>query len=368
MGALNEFADGTRHMTNSKSSSLNNSDLPERRVTLRDIAQKVGMSHVTVSLALRNDPKISEKTRLMIQQIAKEMDYRPDPMLTSLARYRHSSRSKPNETVIAWVNLWDDPKKLRSYREFDLWWQGASEAAERMGYRIDEFTTQDMSAKRLADILKARGIRGILVPPYPDPPTIDLNAIPWDDFTVIQFGRHENQPPLHFVTSSQAANTVMAFEHIRAKGYNRIGFISKGASITRMFGAGFYWTQQYIPQKERLSMLSLNTELKEEQKDLISAWIQKEKPDSILTDIPTLPQLITELDYRIPEDIGLATTSIHDTPIDAGIDQNPKEIGRMGFITLVSMMQDYEHGIPDIQHEILVGGKWVDGSSLPDRS
>lgn len=337
------------------------------RITLRDIAEEVGMSHVTVSLALRNDPKISEKTRKKIQQTAEKMGYRPDPMLKSLARYRHSSKTGPADAVVAWINLWEDPEKLRSYKEFDLWWKGASEAAARLGYRIDEFIVKGMSAKRLATILKTRNIRGILLPPYPEPPTTDLNGIPWEDFTVIQFGRHDNQPPLHFVTSSQASNTVMAFDRIREKGYKRIGFVSGQVHKTRMFGAGFYWTQQYIPRKERLSMLVLDTNSSVEQKAQLDTWIKKEKPDAILTDMPALPQMLDEMDYRVPEDIGLATTSIHDTPIDAGIDQNPKEIGRMGFITLVSMMNDYENGVPDIQHEILVGGTWVDGSMLPDR-
>ncbi len=345
-----------------------NSNDPERRVTLRDIADEVGMSHVTVSLALRNDPKISEKTRLKIKKIADEMGYRPDPMLKSLARYRHTNKTKSADAVVAWINLWAEPDKLRTYHEFDLWWKGASEAAHRMGYRIDEFVTKGMSGKRLATILKTRNIRGVLIPPYPDPPTIDLSEIPWDDFTVIQFGRHGNQPLLHFVTSSQASNTVMAFDRIREKGYKRIGFVSGQVTKNRMFGAGFYWTQQYIPQKERLSILALETSSVVEQEAALNKWIQKEKPDAILTDFPQLPQLLDELGYRVPEDLGLATTSIHDTPIDAGIDQNPEEIGRMGFITLVSMMNDYEHGVPDIQHEILVGGKWIDGNMLPPRN
>ena len=349
---------------------MNNDQSPNgaRRVTLRDIAEQVGMSHVTVSLALRNDPKISEKTRSRIQKKAKEMGYTPDPMLRSLAQYRHASKNKPMDSVVAWINLWKEPEQLRRYKEFDLWWQGATEAAQRLGYRIDEFRTKDLSAQRLVAILKTRNIRGIMVPPYPAPSTIDLSKIPWDDFTVIQFGRNENSPAPHIVTSSQAANTIMAFDRIRAKGYTRIGFVSSNVSKTRMFGAGFYWTQQYLPRKERLSMLALETSSVVEQEAMLNQWIKKEKPDAILTDSSDLLLRLNELGLRVPDDIALATTSIHDTPINAGIDQNPKEIGRMGFITLVSMMNDFEHGIPDIQHEILVGGTWVDGDMLPPRS
>ena len=37
------------------------------RVPLRDIARELGVSHVTVSLALRNHPRISEATRSRVQ-------------------------------------------------------------------------------------------------------------------------------------------------------------------------------------------------------------------------------------------------------------------------------------------------------------
>ncbi len=336
-----------------------------KRVTIRDIAQAVGVSHTTVSMALSNHPRISEKRRKEIRAKAEEMGYVPDPMLKSLMRYRSTKSTRPVTAAIAWLNLWDDPDLLRKHKEFDLWWQGASEAAHRWGYRIDEFVTKGLSGERLTNILKTRNIHGVLIPPYRDPPTINLADIPWEDFTVMQLGRHANQYRMHYVTSSQAANTVMAFDNIRARGYKRIGFVSAEVLKSRMFGAGFYWTQHYLPRKERLTMLELDPVDRRKQITQLSKWIEKEKPDAILTDFALLLQELTELDYCVPDDIAVATTSIHDTPITAGIDQNPKEIGRMGFIALASMINDHEYGIPNIQHEILVGGTWVDGDTLP---
>ena len=184
----------------------------------------------------------------------------------------------------------------------------------------------------------------------------------------MQMGRHVNQYRMHFVTSSQAGNTVLAFDHIRKLGYKRIGFATNQVLKSRMFGAGFYWTQHYLPRKERVSMLEVDPRDPEKQKNQLHKWIKKEQPDAILTDFNLLQKKLSELGYCVPEDIALATTSIHDTPITAGIDQNPEEIGRMGFIALASMINDHEHGIPNIQHEILVGGTWVDGDTLPRRT
>lgn len=45
--------------------------------SLKKIASQMGVSHAAVSMALRNHPRISEDKRRQIQQLAKEMGYRP---------------------------------------------------------------------------------------------------------------------------------------------------------------------------------------------------------------------------------------------------------------------------------------------------
>jgi len=57
-----------------------------RRITLKDIAQRLDISHATVSRALNRaeDPLISEATRLRVRQVAEEMGYRPNHAARSL--------------------------------------------------------------------------------------------------------------------------------------------------------------------------------------------------------------------------------------------------------------------------------------------
>jgi DNA-binding LacI/PurR family transcriptional regulator len=77
--------------------------------------------------------------------------------------------------------------------------------------------------------------------------------------------------------------------------------------------------------------------------------------------------MLEKLGYRVPEDIGLAATSILDGNADAGIDQNSEEIGRAAFETLLSLLNHNQYGIPDIVREVVITGSWVDGTSLPQR-
>jgi DNA-binding LacI/PurR family transcriptional regulator len=81
------------------------------RVSLRDIGLKLGVSHVTVSLALRGDPRISAARREEVQRTARELGYSPDPMLTSLSAYRQAKQSVSIKATIAWINQWEDPEE-----------------------------------------------------------------------------------------------------------------------------------------------------------------------------------------------------------------------------------------------------------------
>jgi DNA-binding LacI/PurR family transcriptional regulator len=94
-------------------------------------------------------------------------------------------------------------------------------------------------------------------------------------------------------------------------------------------------------------------------------WLKSANPDAILTDSSAIPAMLEKAGRRVPEDIGLAATNVRDMSVDAGIDQNPEEIGRVTTLALVSLIHDNDLGIPEFVREILVRGKWVDGKSLP---
>ena len=56
----------------------------EKNLTLKDLAQKLGLSTSTVSRALQNNPAISDDTRLRVNKLAKKIGYYPDALAKSL--------------------------------------------------------------------------------------------------------------------------------------------------------------------------------------------------------------------------------------------------------------------------------------------
>lgn len=59
-----------------------------QKVTLQDLANRLGVSRSTVSRALRSDPQIAAATQAKVQQLARELNYRPNAAARALIRRR----------------------------------------------------------------------------------------------------------------------------------------------------------------------------------------------------------------------------------------------------------------------------------------
>jgi DNA-binding LacI/PurR family transcriptional regulator len=334
-------------------------------VTMADIAREVGVTAAAVSLALKDNRRVSEARRKEIQAAAERMGYRPNVMATSLAYHRHDSRSIPTEAGLAWLNGWPEPEKLRRLPQFAAYWIGASRAAEKFGYRLDEFVvSKEMPLSRIEKILRARNISGILIPPHAGM-EVPWHALNWDRFSVVRFGlTARNLPSFHAVTADQSGNAYLAFMKMKEKGYERIGFV--GVSEKEWRGlAGFSQAQFGIPASQRVPPLLHRFWEGPENLDKPSRWLKKYRPDAILIEHGQFFTQLKALGFEAPRDFGLATTVIPDVPLDSGIDQNPEEIGRAAVLVLLSQIRDNARGVPAISRLVLIEGTWMEGKSLP---
>lgn len=324
-------------------------------------------------MALRDNPRISAARRKEVQQLAHALGYRPDPMLASLVAYRQRKRVKSIAATLAWINRWPDPKDLRRWREFDVYWQGAREMADRLGYRLEEFTTASgLTAARMNDILVARGIQGVLIPPHPRGVTWQDFAFDWSRFSVVRFGFSMVDPRVHMVGNDQMRSAELAVQRIAALGYRRIGYVSSTALDTTTdgnFRVGYLRGLELLGVRPHLKPLVIPVAPDISTKDyleVVDAWLTRWKPDAIFTSEPGLSAVLKKLGRHVPGDIGLAATTVRDAgEIDAGLDQNPFEIGRVAVQTLIELVNCQEIGLPEFCRRVLVESRWVDGASLP---
>lgn len=60
--------------------------MKQRRTSLKDLADKLGVSIATVSRALRNSHEVGEEMPQKVKKLAKELNYRPNPFAQSLRK------------------------------------------------------------------------------------------------------------------------------------------------------------------------------------------------------------------------------------------------------------------------------------------
>ena len=58
--------------------------MKQRRTSLKDLADRLGVSIATVSRAVRNSHEVGEEMPQKVKRLAKELNYRPNPFAQSL--------------------------------------------------------------------------------------------------------------------------------------------------------------------------------------------------------------------------------------------------------------------------------------------
>jgi DNA-binding LacI/PurR family transcriptional regulator len=165
---------------------------------------------------------------------------------------------------------------------------------------------------------------------------------------------------------------MLAMEKIHSYGYQRIGFVIPGdldLKVGGTFSGGYLVSQNFLKLTPKLPPLCTTTQLLKENPAKgfkeFEAWFGKNKPDAILTADPRTLDFLKKMNLSIPGDIAVAGTSVSDVPIQAGINQNSLEIGRVAVETLVALINANDRGRPSAPRRILVEGFWHDGESLP---
>ncbi|CAM3019886.1 LacI family DNA-binding transcriptional regulator [Rariglobus hedericola] len=333
-------------------------------VRQRDIAERAGVHITTVSLALRDDPRLPETTRKRIQALAKEMGYSPDPMLSALTVYRNHVKRVHHQGTLAWVN--PHTQKGERHSSFMPYRQGAVERCKELGYQLEEFYFSDLGGPRLSKVLQARNITGLLLPPQTNSHVhLDFD---WEHFSSICFGFTLTEPRLHVISNAQYSSARTAVRALRENyGYRRIGFVTARESDERTdqnFSAGFLSEQRKFEPENRLPLLTLTCLSMESEVDEFSRWYDEHRPDCVMFLHETVPELMRrlKLDTKTCGQASLSLKNKNDQL--AGIYQNDTIIGRKAVDFLIDMIHRNERGIPTDRFQFMIQGEWVDGKTL----
>jgi LacI family transcriptional regulator/LacI family repressor for deo operon, udp, cdd, tsx, nupC, and nupG len=346
--------------------------MQKKRVTQKDIAEASGFHRATVSLALKHHPSLPKSTRDHILNIAEKLGYRPDPVLSALTAYRNNNQSRSFQGTMAWLVLYDEQSKhdWKSSNLFMQYHEGAKEQADKYGYQLEifEFDPSKISYKRMASILKARNVNGILLCPQNSPfMTMEFD---WDSFSFVTFGYSLMKPKLHTVTATQYRSMVQTMTMMHEREHRRIAFMFNPTHDRRAdhnYLAGYLMSQHLIGETP-IVLDYRYSQMSEFKAELIQRRKEGIPLDALVSGNQNIAKLLKQAGVSAPEDIAVACPLLNtqDTTM-SGIYEDSVHIGRIAVDHLNNMLLRGERGIPNKALRIHVEGLWHEGKTLPTK-
>ena len=333
-------------------------------IPLQTIADLAGVSRSTVSLALRNRPKLAAATRERIQKIAEEIGYRPNSSISTLMTHLRSARTLLEQGVLAFLTNHPtrDGWRKDEFRTYERFFEGAAARADRNGYRLDVFWMKEpgMTSSRMKKILEARGIQGAVIAPLLGRGghlSLDIS-----DLATVTFGVSVKRPKLHRVDNYQVQSVRTAMRELKRRGYRRIGFAAKRDDDRHV---DYNWSTDYLEYQHRVLGKHLPIYYPEvPTRETALEWIKSTQVDAILCINTKIPKMI-ESSLPIPEQLGVVILDRFDTDhAFAGIDGRPELSGAAAIDLLIGQLHRNERGVPTAPKLVLSEGIWVDGESV----
>ena len=115
--------------------------MKQRRTSLKDLAQQLGVSIATVSRALRNSHEVGDDMKRRIQALAKEMNYRPNPFAQSLRKEapRIIGVVVPNLVTHYYAAVLDGIEDYARKEGYSVFSSNSHEDHERKAEAVDNF-------------------------------------------------------------------------------------------------------------------------------------------------------------------------------------------------------------------------------------
>jgi len=343
-----------------------------KRVTLVDVARAAGVHHTTVSLALRNHPRLPKETADRLKALAAQMGYRPDPVLASLVAYRNGIAVQKNTQCLAYLLRLNNRRDLQSDPSAG-YWAGALEQADLLGYRLEKFWLDEDGVKphELRRILHARGIRGVLIVSVP-PGSAHLD-LDWDHFCTVRIGHHPAKLLVPAVANNLLQITRVAVEKIHALGFRRIGLVTSYGDTLKLadlIRGGFELGCNACMLSERVHPLLITDDRGPQGRARMIArvrnWVRRSRVDALLSNWNFPAEELREIGASAF--FSLDATSIKPgLPPLQGMVQNHRLVGMRALDQLALLLKTNQFGLQTFPSLSLIEGYWRDeaGAARP---
>lgn len=272
-------------------------------VNIKKLALELNLSAATVSRALRDSHEISSETKARVLEMAKKLNYEPNPFASNL-------RGQKSKTIAVIV-----PEIANNF--FSLAINGIEDVARKRDYHVLIYQTHessDIETSFLMRLLSGR-VDGILISLASE--TVDKEHLRKvsDQLPVVFFDRVHDDIEGVKITTDDYESAYNAVQHLAENGCKKIGYLLALNTLStgkkRLQGYLDALKNNGFPDDENLIMESgANSD---ENYALIKNLIAEQKPDGILSSIEDLAMpcyyACRELELNIPNDLKLISFS-----------------------------------------------------------
>lgn len=338
-------------------------------MSVRKIAKALRLSPSTVSLALRNSPKIPAITRQRVQAEAERVGYRPNAKLKEVMSQLRLTGVRPREACFGVISFYDKLRPWQDSLHLQRIYTSMEQRATELGYRLEPLWLRapGMTLRRFRSILETRGIEGLLC--FGSPNIGEVFPPDFEHCAVVTVGL-SIATPMHRVTSHFYNDLTHVLGKVHALGYRRPGLVlgvyEDHRSAHAYTGAYFAWCDHVLGTPAIVPVLRLDGV---EEEPLMN-WLHEHRPDVLVfvhlyNEIEDLKAVLARHGIRTPQDVGVAAVSqiLEGTGL-SGLEQNQELMGAWAVELLVARITHQDFGIPRHPRIEMVEGRWVEGTTL----
>lgn len=300
----------------------------------------LGITPSAVSKALNNHPRISDKTKAAVIQVARNLDYQPNHLATALRK----GKSNLVGVII--------PKANSHF--FSSIIEKIEEVLNEKGYNVIIAQSNESYKKecKSIDALLYTQVDGIIASMANETVKLDYyEKIKSKGIPLILFDRGENDLNVDYVGIDDYLSSHMVIEHLVEQGCKRIAHIA-GFSHTRIYknrirGYRDALEKFGLPIEESL-IIESNLRIDDGRRIMKELLELKNKPDAVYAagDYAALGalQVLQENHINVPGDIALVGftnepfTSLV-TPSITSVEQHSEQIGKVAAETLLMRLE-----------------------------
>ncbi len=334
------------------------------RVSMADIARRAGVHQTTVSLALRNSPKLPPATRDNLQALAREMGYRQDPLVSMLMAQVHAGRRRDESPTLALLN----PMAIGAFRDipsFAEFAHGFADRAEELGFQAEEIACghHPQAIRNLRKHFLDRGIKAAFLP------MTSFRLLEEQDFpgiALVTLTGSLDRPPLHAVGPDHFHNARLATRKLWEADSRRLLLVApskfQAPALQEWFGA----MSAEVRFLEETSVPPRLLQIDYSDHQQLAKVVRNGKIDGVMVYPRDFQATFRRAGIRFPEDVNYVDPALFPGVAGcAGIDPLRSQAGAAAADVLLAQIHRGEFGLPPTPRVILNEGQWVPGGTCP---